>query len=195
MQTGYPLCLPISSPRSSRVPSQTHSHGPNWEGWSWTHRIASHLIARMSELKNVRHRTTASTYQKPEPSHSNSYHRDDDYKPQPGQQVQKAPKSSNASYKILLALVAIAGACYYASTLYQNSRVQHLARERKEVSRTSSLELIKLLTKFGFWQALFERGETWILPPRWVEHDAGHALIVDEVLPVCKRVLLFKFDK
>lgn len=37
-------------------------------------------------------------------------------------------------------------------------------------------------------------GESWVLPKRWLEHDAGEVLIGDgEVLPECQRVLLFEF--
>jgi hypothetical protein len=38
-------------------------------------------------------------------------------------------------------------------------------------------------------------GESHVLPKRWREHDAGEAVVSGEALPMCKRVLLFKFTK
>lgn len=37
-------------------------------------------------------------------------------------------------------------------------------------------------------------GESWVLPKRWLEHDAGELIIGNrEVLHECQRVLLFEF--
>jgi hypothetical protein len=37
-------------------------------------------------------------------------------------------------------------------------------------------------------------GESWVIPTRWLEHDAGHTVIQGDVLPACTRTLLYKFS-